>query len=194
MPRSREFEPGDTLHKAMLLFWQRGYLVVSMDDLVQATGVSRYGFYSTFGDKQALFLKALDHYADTFISRLLGPLETGQAACAEIRWYFATLLEQAESPQAQPGCLIGNAALDGQGQSDALIEERIGHHFARMRRAFGNALQHAVERGELGATFDVEAHAEYLVGIAVGYLAYVRARMPLDALRRFLAVALSRLD
>jgi TetR/AcrR family transcriptional regulator, transcriptional repressor for nem operon len=194
MPRSREFEPTEALHKAMLLFWQRGYLLVSMDDLVQATGVSRYGFYSTFGDKQELFIKALDHYAATVITRLLGPLETEQAASAEIRQYFAALLQQAESPQAEPGCLIGNAALEGHGQADELIEARIRRHFRRMRLAFGNALQHAVERGELAAPLDVDAYAEYFVGIAVGYLAYLRARMPLDSLRRFIGVALAKLD
>lgn len=177
----------------MLLFWQRGYLVVSMDDLVQTTGVSRYGFYSTFGDKQALFLKALDHYADTVIARLLEPLETDQAGGAAIRRYFAALLEQAESPQAAPGCLIGNAALDGQGQADALIEERICRHFTRMRLAFTNALRHGVAQGDFAADLDVESFAEYLVGIAVGYLGYVRARMPLDSLRRFMLVALARL-
>jgi TetR/AcrR family transcriptional regulator, transcriptional repressor for nem operon len=194
MPRPREFEPDEALHKAMLLFWQRGYLLVSMDDLVQATGVSRYGFYSTFGDKQELFIKALDRYADTVIARLLGPLETEQAAGAEIRQYFAALLQQADSPQPEPGCLIGNAALEGHGQVDELIEARIRRHFSRMRRAFGNALQHAVERGELTATLDVEAYAEYFVGIAVGYLALIRARMPLDSLRHFFAVALARLE
>lgn len=177
----------------MLLFWQRGYGVVSMDDLVVATGVSRYGFYSAFGDKQALFLKALDHYADTVIPRLLGPLETDHAGLHDIHRYFAALLEQAQAPHAQPGCLIGNAALDGQGQTDALIEARIGRHFTRMRLAFRNALQHGVAQGDLPANVDIEGYAEYLVGIAVGYLAYVRSNMPLDALRRFLTVALDRL-
>ena len=89
---------------------------------------------------------------------------------------------------------LGNAALDGCGQTDGLIDERIGRHFTRMRLAFRNALQHGIEQGELAAPLDVEAYAEYLVGIAVGSLAYLRAKLPLDALRRFLAVALSSLD
>jgi TetR/AcrR family transcriptional repressor of nem operon len=46
MARPREFEPHEALNRAMHLFWQKGYEDTSMADLVAATGVSRYGFYT----------------------------------------------------------------------------------------------------------------------------------------------------
>jgi hypothetical protein len=55
LPCNREFEPQDALQKAMVLFWRKGYLHTSLDDLVSETEVSRYGLYSTFGEKHALF-------------------------------------------------------------------------------------------------------------------------------------------
>ncbi len=36
-----------------------------MDDIVRATGVSRYGLYGTFGNKRELFEQALERYADS---------------------------------------------------------------------------------------------------------------------------------
>jgi TetR/AcrR family transcriptional regulator, transcriptional repressor for nem operon len=193
MARPREFEPNEALSKAMRLFWQKGYLNTSLDDLVQATGVSRYGFYTTFGDKHDLFIKVMDHYAGTVIPMMLGPLETPEASVPEIRRYFDYLLLNSDPSRDQAGCLIGNTAMEI-GQTDEAIADRINRHFARMRGAFLNALQNAAERGELSSEIDVEAYADYLVGIAVGYLVCIRAKISQTALQHFIKTALIELS
>ena len=48
MAREREFDPTQALDQAVAMFWERGYSETSMEDLVDATGVSRYGIYGTF--------------------------------------------------------------------------------------------------------------------------------------------------
>jgi TetR/AcrR family transcriptional repressor of nem operon len=191
MARSKEFEPANALNKAMLLFWEKGYADTSMDDLVHATGVSRYGFYTTFGDKRDLFIKAMEHYASTMINMTLGPLETPEASVPEIRKYFDFLMAHCDRSQGQVGCLIGNTALESV-PGDEAVAVRIDRHFARMRGAFLNALKHAAQRGEIDAGADVEALADFLVGAALGYLGYVRAKMPPQAIQRFIRLALAR--
>jgi TetR/AcrR family transcriptional repressor of nem operon len=52
MVRSRNFNPGNALSRAMELFSTRGYSDTSMEEIVKATGVSRYGLYGTFGNKR----------------------------------------------------------------------------------------------------------------------------------------------
>ena len=64
MVRTRTFDPSSALSSAVELFSSKGYSDTSMEDIVQATGVSRYGLYGTFGNKRELFEQALDSYAD----------------------------------------------------------------------------------------------------------------------------------
>jgi TetR/AcrR family transcriptional repressor of nem operon len=163
-----------------------------MDDLVQATGVSRYGFYNTFGDKHELFIKAMEHYADVIINTLLGPLEKPDASLPEIRTYFDFLAAHCDPSQGQAGCLIGNTALESM-PGDEAVAATITRHFARMRAAFLHALQHAARRGEIADSTDVEAVADYLVGVALGYLGYVKAKMPRVAIQRFITLGLAKL-
>ena len=193
LPRDKEFKPQEALHSAMLLFWEKGYLETSYDDLVRATGVSRYGLYSAFGDKYQLFLKAMDHYSETNIQFLLGPLEQPDASISQIRRYFNLLLRNLDTPQGHFGCLIGNSAVEIVEPEEAL-GRRINGHFERMQTAFKNALQHAQRRGEVAAEMDIHACADYLVGITMGYLVYVRAGMQRDQVKRFIEVALSYLS
>ena len=62
MPRAKEFTPDTVLEQAMELFWEQGYEATSAQDLVDHTGLSRSSLYNTFGSKQELYLRALDHY------------------------------------------------------------------------------------------------------------------------------------
>jgi AcrR family transcriptional regulator len=64
MVRTRTFDPSTALTQAVGLFSSKGYADTSMDDIVRATGVSRYGLYGTFGNKRELFEQALDRYAE----------------------------------------------------------------------------------------------------------------------------------
>ena len=59
MVRTRSFDPSNALAKAVDLFSSKGYAETSMEDIVRATGVSRYGLYGTFGNKRELFEQAL---------------------------------------------------------------------------------------------------------------------------------------
>ena len=58
--RPRTLEKDAALETAMLTFWQRGFEETGVDDLVRAMGISTSSLYSIFGDKEALFLSALD--------------------------------------------------------------------------------------------------------------------------------------
>ncbi len=75
MGRHREFDIDKALDAALSVFWQKGYEGTSLEDLSHVTGVARPGLYSAFGNKEALFRKALDRYDAkymTFMSEALG--------------------------------------------------------------------------------------------------------------------------
>lgn len=60
--RPRGFEPQHVLDIATRLFWEHGYDGVSISDLTDATGINRRSLYDTFGSKEDLFRRAVEHY------------------------------------------------------------------------------------------------------------------------------------
>ena len=64
MARPREFEEDAVLDAAMECFWNRGYEATSMRDLVEKTGITGASLYNAFGDKRALYERALDRYVE----------------------------------------------------------------------------------------------------------------------------------
>ena len=122
----------------MQRFWHYGYAATSMDDLVKATGVSRYGIYSDVGGKRDLFLAGFAAYRDTVVAPALAAMETGG-----IRAYFETQIDLAERVGLPgPGCLVANAMTET-APHDAGVATEVAAHNQRLTEAFERALRMA---------------------------------------------------
>ena len=73
MPRPRSQSDAETLERALLVFWERGYDRTSITDLSSAIGLGPSSIYNAFKNKENLYRLALDHYMGTYVS-FAGPL------------------------------------------------------------------------------------------------------------------------
>lgn len=192
MVRTRAFNPADALNRAVDLFSSRGYSNTSMDDLVQATGVSRYGLYGTFGNKRELFEKALEAYADRMgrpaFLRLLEP----DASLADIRRIFDERIEAMVSGGDSTGCLLTYTAME-LAPRDREIEGVLQRFIKRMSRTFAVGLEAAKEKGELPPSLDAKSAGEFLSGTMFGLAVLARSGFPRETLDRFVDHALAAL-
>jgi len=167
MARNREFDPKAALEKAMKLFWKKGYTDTSIDDLVETTGVSRYGLYGEFGSKRELFLASLDHYQDTAVKEYFGIVEQPGAGLREIRAYCEKLVDIYSQPAGKLGCLVCNTATDI-APHDKGVEKKVKFAIERMTAGFGLALKNAKKRGEVRNDLDIKQAADFLTGTLLG--------------------------
>jgi TetR/AcrR family transcriptional repressor of nem operon len=193
MARTRAFCPNDALDKAMRVFWAKGYVGTSIDDLVQATGVSRYGLYGEFGDKNGLFLAALAHYQENIARPLLNIVEQPNASLAEVRRLFELLAEFASQQSGTLGCLIFNS-IHEIGFHDAATADTIQHIRERLATGLQRMLQNAVANGELAADFDVRREADFLFGVLHALPMMARAGATPETLRNIVSVSLATLE
>src|SRR5688572_3296306 len=60
--RPRSFDPDLALDRAMRIFWRQGFEGTSLADLTESMGINRPSLYAAFGDKAALFQRAVERY------------------------------------------------------------------------------------------------------------------------------------
>jgi TetR/AcrR family transcriptional repressor of nem operon len=162
MPRPRSFEEGAVLDQAVQLFWERGYEGTSLADLETHLGLGRQSLYNAFGDKQTLFLKALERYQRIVAEKRFGHLTAPGAGLDAIRAFFKATVELLTAPGPRRACLIANTILErGSQDADALL--RCNHARSELERGFRRTLAQAKARGELPEGLDVEATATLLV-------------------------------
>ena len=153
MARPREFDEGAVLDAAVLCFWKQGYEATSVRDLVEHTGIAAASLYNAFGDKRALYEKALDHYVEDSIAdrirrcQSLPPLRAIEA-------FFEEIVKRSLNDRDRKGCMLVNAALDGaphdpgvsQGRRRSSRQHRGVFSGIRQRRP-SRRLDHAVAAG-----------------------------------------------
>ena len=162
MPRPKSFDEDAVLDQAVQLFWERGYEGTSLADLEAHLGLGRQSLYNTFGDKQTLFLKALERYRSHVGDQRLAELNAPGAGLDAIRVFFRASVESLTAPGKRRACLVANTIVErGSQDPDALL--RCNHARDGLERAFRRALAQGKSRGELPDGLDVEATAALLI-------------------------------
>ncbi len=205
MPRQRQFDIEDVMHRAMLTFWEHGYDGTSVQDLVDAAGVNRFSLYAAFGDKHGLFTAALDRYRDHVVSSALGVLEASDASLPALAAYLDGLARAvAAGGPARFGCLMANTMADltlstnpCNSDRDQVRDEqvltRVTAHLDRLLVAFTAALTRAEVRGELRPGLDPGAQARQLAVLVQGISSCARVDQSPDLLRDAVSATMTTL-
>jgi AcrR family transcriptional regulator len=164
--RPREFNPDHALDAALRVFWEKGYDGASLSDLTEAMGITRPSMYAAFGDKEALFRKALDRYISGPSAYINEALNEPTAGGAIEHWLFGTI-DLLTAPENPPGCLIVQGALVSADESKNIRQElyarrQAGEMLMRKR------IKRGVEDGELPPDTDCAALARYFITVMRG--------------------------
>jgi AcrR family transcriptional regulator len=164
--RPRAFDPDTALKAALRVFWTKGYEGTALSDLTAAMGINRPSIYATFGNKEALFRKALDRYSAKMTGFTAEALKepTARAVAERLMEGTADLLSRPGNPK---GCLMVQGALACGDEADPIRKELIA------RRATGEAalrerFARAKAEGDLPASTDAGDLARYVMAVMHG--------------------------
>ncbi|MGC9495023.1 TetR/AcrR family transcriptional regulator [Streptomyces sp. WG7] len=164
--RPRGFDADEALEQAMRVFWKQGYEGASLTDLTSAMGITRTSMYAAFGNKEDLFRKALERYAEgpaAYVARALREPTAREVATA----FLTGAVRTSTRPGCPPGCLgvqaslaAGDTGLPVRDMLAAWRNEGVSHLRDRFRQA--------LDDGDLPLGTDPEDLARYLMTVANG--------------------------
>lgn len=166
MARPCEFDEDDVLDRAMQTFWLHGYDGTSLEDLLAATGIARQSLYNRFGDKRALFIRALRRYHTTGGAKLQPLFDQIRPVQAAFRQLFESASSEDDDAKRM-GCFMINAAME-MARHDVEIADIVTRNQRAFEDLFVTALEAGKARGELPADFDCRATGRFLVGAFFG--------------------------
>lgn len=105
--RQRKFDIEDALNKAMEVFWQKGYSGTSLSDLTEAMGINKPSLYAAFGNKESLFVDALNQYVNDHGAPHCEKLFDKEAGLrVRLEAYLASIAEMISSSDLPGGCFV----------------------------------------------------------------------------------------
>jgi len=174
MARPREFDEETVLDAAVQCFWARGYEATSVRDLIEKTGITCASLYNAFGDKRALYQRALDHYVeDSVVDRIhrceaLAPREA-------IGAFFAEIVRRSLDDHQHKGCMLVNAALDV-APNDPDFQSIVAAVLVRVEQFFLGRIEAGQADGTITRSLAAKTLAQHLLGVLMGLRVLARVR------------------
>lgn len=171
--RPRKFDLDKALDAAMEVFWRKGFMQSTLNDICAAMGIKPPSFYCAFGTRENLFLETLRHYEDKYWAQALHDFFEEP----DFRIAFGRLFEHAAKTYTRPnlprGCFV-SVSTTGLGSGEKRIQEMLSDVDNKSRENFRKRLMRAIEDGQISPDSDVPAISGAIMAFLKGVAALAR--------------------
>jgi len=167
MARTKDFDEDEVLGKAIDIFWHKGYNGTSMQDLVDALGISRSSLYDTYGDKHTLFMKALESYQNEASGKICAIVNSPGPTKETIRILLELITGELLGDQRHKGCFMVNAEVEV-APHDPEVNQLVCTNDQQVEDAFYTVIKKGQESREIANPQDARALARFTFNTVKG--------------------------
>lgn len=185
--RRRGFDPDCALEIALDTFRRKGYEGASVDDLTDAMGISKPSMYRVFGNKEALFNKAMNLYEANIVSFSVVALREPTAR-KEAESFLQGALD-AQTRTGPKGCLgvLGSMAYSDDSHA---VRANVLARLGAARAALASRLELARQLGDLPGNDPIDGLVSFLYALVHGMAVQAAAGVDRTALEDIIELGL----
>ncbi len=178
----------------MQLFCRKGYAATSIRDLVTHTGVSSSSLYSTFGDKDALFVLALKRHSRLereMLDQVLS--QPSQEPKAILSKMFGALIDSLLANELPGGSLTLKASVELENRKPE-VNAILAEHTDEAAALFTEFLEKAAQAGDINLRQPAGDVAHYILINFFNLNFLVKVNLDRACLENYVRLVLSVLD
>lgn len=188
MARKKQYIEEDVIEKAMALFWRNGFETTSVRMLEKEMGINQFSIYSSFGNKEGVFLESMKCYKKKAKKELIDKLLASKDGILAIEQYFHNFIEFSKDTDQNKGCLLTNTVNElGQNIDKVILDEIL--KFARnVKAAFIEKLKEDTSKSDAL----IHKQANYLM-VSLQGLSVASKMFPKEQLDDFIVTTIQNL-
>ena len=183
--RPRAFDKNKALEAALAVFWRSGYQGASLAELTSAMGVTKPSLYAAFGNKEQLYLAALQLYREQQLVQHAEALAAEPDLKKAMRRFLRSVASMLTAEELPGGCMVVNSAVACDigalpGRVVAAVNETINQSSLGLLK---DRLQYELKQRNLPKSTSVEQLADYFTALMCGMA--VMSKVGVDENRLF---------
>jgi TetR/AcrR family transcriptional repressor of nem operon len=191
MARPRQFDEQDVRDRIADVFTAHGFRGTSLAMLTDAAGVGKQGLYNAFGDKQSLYLQALDQAVGR-MSAAREAMAASPSGRAAIETFFSGVVQLCAHPDpAMNTCIVSAGLLEG--IDEAPVNEKLCEKWAWTQELLASAVRRGQGDGTVRNDIEADEWARLLMTLMSGLRVSARALRDESLLHKTTALALQGL-
>lgn len=175
MARRIEFDEEAVLDAAVRCFWAKGYEGASTRELAACMGIAGASLYNTFGDKHALYRRALTRYVEQNFQDRVKRIEGALAPRAAIVAFFDEIVARSVADEHRLGCMIVNSAFE-YAQHDEEVRSAITGVLTEIEAFFQRTVAAGQADGSISRAESADDLARSLLATLIGLRVLARVR------------------
>jgi AcrR family transcriptional regulator len=109
--RPRTFDKTRALDAALAVFWRKGYQGASLSELTESMGLTKPSLYAAFGNKEQLYLAALQRYREQQLVRHVEALASEPDLKKAMRKFLRSVATMLTAKDLPGGCMVVNSVM-----------------------------------------------------------------------------------
>lgn len=182
--RTRQF----IIEKTAPVFNAKGYAGTSINDLTEATGLTKGSIYGNFENKDEVALAAFDYNFERIITYIKSRMDERSTSIDKLLVYPEVYRNFLKLPILQTGCPINNTAAESD-DTHPLLKGKVANALAFWRERLENRILIGIENNEIREDIDVNEFISVLISLIQGSVIQVKATgktAPLNATMDYL--------
>ncbi|TDF92151.1 TetR/AcrR family transcriptional regulator [Paenibacillus piri] len=147
--------------KSAELFNQKGYAATTMQDIMDATGLTKGGLYRSFPSKDDIAIEAFKYAGEVLWRHFSAAMENCQTATEKIVAMCDVYSDTVHNPPMKGGCPFLNTAVESDHSFPVLRDYALAAH-GQMLALIQGVLQQGVAAREFRSDMDTEATASFI--------------------------------
>ncbi len=163
--RPRRYNRDKALSKIVETFWRKGFSATSMDELVTETDMNKPSLYAAFGNKQAIYDKAVDAFnrlAEKHYSQALAAKSPDEPLLDRLARYYHAGITLYTGEHGKLGCMVLSTAVAEADNPE--IQYRLPQVIDAQEAQVLRVLQEPKNRSLLTSTMTVQQISQIIVG------------------------------
>jgi len=157
------------IHESLKLFSLKGFLSTSINDILEAAGASKGGFYNHFASKEDLFFEVLNEARRMWREKCLAGLDEIESPIERIKKLLENYRDRylKDTEDLPGGCIFVTFSVELPDQRPHLAEE-VNKGFVGLKAMLKRMLNEAQESGDLSDDVNISTVTEMLFAGMVG--------------------------
>ncbi len=161
--RTRRF----IIEKSAPIFNKKGYSGTSLQDLMEATGLTKGGIYGNFRNKHEIAAEAFEYNSRYILDQVKASVLTQKSAKAKLLAITAFYKNYIYQPHLSGGCPILNTAVEADDMHPEL-KEKVLKSLDYIHRSFVYIINEGMERDEFRSDIDPDKYATIFLSLIEG--------------------------
>lgn len=169
------------IEKTAPIFNAKGFAGTSMNDMTQATGLTKGSIYGNFENKDAVALEVFDYNYNQIVAYLRSKMDTRRSMIGKLLVYPETYRVFLELPILKAGCPILNTSTEAD-DTHPLLQAKVVKALLFWKKSIEKIIEIGIEQKEIKASVNANEFSLILMSLIEGAVMQAKVTTNADVL------------